>query len=45
VKGSLIGGRQEMSAIFVPIFFTKAQQKFVESFFKQNGYIGKKCLV
>ena len=40
IKGQLFGGRQEMSAVFVPEIYTKAQRKYVESFFKQNGYIG-----
>ena len=39
VKGGLFGGRQVMSAVFVPAIFTKAQQQYVSSFFKQNGYI------
>jgi len=30
-----------MSAVFVPDIYTQAQQKYVESFFKQNGYIGE----
>ena len=29
-----------MSAVFVPEIYTKAQQKYIESFFKQNAYIG-----
>ena len=41
IKGQLFGGRQEMSAVFVPDIYTQAQQKYVESFFKQNGYIGE----
>lgn len=40
VKGSLFGSRQVMSAVFVPFIFTKAQQQYVASFFKQNGYLG-----
>jgi hypothetical protein len=39
IKGSLLGGRQVMAAVFVPTIFTKAQQQYVSSFFKQNGYI------
>jgi hypothetical protein len=42
IKGSLFGGRQVMSAVFVPSIFTKAQQQYAMSFFKQNGYIGKR---
>ena len=28
-----------MSAVFVPAFYSKAQQQYIESFFKQNGFI------
>lgn len=40
IKGTLFGGKQEMSAVFVPEFYAKAQKQYVDSFFKQNGYIG-----
>lgn len=40
IKGTLYGGKQEQSAVFVPEIYTKAQKQYVESFFKQNGYIG-----
>jgi hypothetical protein len=40
IKGSLFGGRQVTSTVFVPSIFTKAQQQYVMSFYKQNGYIG-----
>lgn len=39
IKGSLYGGRQEMSAVFVPEIYVKAQQQYVQSFFNQNGYV------
>lgn len=39
LNGALFGGRQEMSAVFVPAFYSKAQQQYVESFFKQNGFV------
>lgn len=41
IKGSLHGGRQALSAVYVPDFFVKAQKQYVEAFLKQNGYIGK----
>ena len=40
IRGKLFGGKQEMSAVFLPEFYHKAQKKYVDSFFKQNGYIG-----
>ena len=27
------------SAVFIPAFFLKAQEQYIQSFFKQNGYI------
>ncbi len=39
IKGTLFGGKHEMSAVFVPEFYVKAQKQYVNSFFKQNGYI------
>ncbi|CAF0946717.1 unnamed protein product [Brachionus calyciflorus] len=39
IKGSLYGGRQVATAVFVPQIFIKAQEQYVLSFFKQNGYI------
>ncbi len=33
IRGQLIGGRNEMSAVFVPEYYTKAQQKYIESLF------------
>ena len=35
----MIGGRQVASAVFIPAFFLKAQEQYIQSFFKQNGYI------
>lgn len=40
IKGNLIGARQVSSAIFLPDFYVSAQKQYVESFLKQNGYIG-----
>jgi Ca2+-binding EF-hand superfamily protein len=39
IKGQVVGGRQSLSAVFVPEFFTKAQRQYVEAFLRQNGYI------
>jgi hypothetical protein len=39
IKGTLFGGRQALSAVYVPDFFTRAQKQYVEAFIKQNGYI------
>jgi hypothetical protein len=41
IKGNVQGGKQDMSATFIPQFYVKAQEQYVESFFKQNGYIGE----
>jgi hypothetical protein len=43
IDGVIFGGRQEMS-VYVPTIYTQAQKIYVESFFRQNGSIGKKCL-
>ena len=40
LAGSLTGGRQE-KAIYIPTIYTKAQDDWVDSSFKQNGYLGK----
>ncbi len=37
----MFGGRQEMSAVFVPEIYVKAQAQYVKSFFNQNGNLGK----
>ncbi|RNA34867.1 E3 UFM1- ligase 1 [Brachionus plicatilis] len=39
IKGTLFGSRQIASAVYVPEFFTKAQDQYIKAFFKQNGYI------
>ena len=40
LAGSLTGGRQE-KAVYIPTVYTKAQEDWIDSFFKQNGYLGK----
>ncbi len=39
LKGSVVGGRQD-KAIYIPDIYSKAQNTWVESFLKQNGYLG-----
>lgn len=39
LKGSVVGGRQD-NAIYIPDIYSKAQSTWVESFLKQNGYLG-----
>ncbi|NXN86598.1 UFL1 ligase, partial [Bombycilla garrulus] len=38
LKGTVVGGRQD-KAVFVPDIYTRTQNKWVDSFFKQNGYL------
>uniref|UniRef100_A0A8C2J0C7 E3 UFM1-protein ligase 1 n=1 Tax=Cyprinus carpio TaxID=7962 RepID=A0A8C2J0C7_CYPCA len=38
LKGSVVGGRQD-KAIYIPDIYSKAQNSWVESFLKQNGYL------
>jgi hypothetical protein len=40
LAGSISGGRQE-KALYVPDIYTKSQNDWVDSFYKQNGYLGK----
>lgn len=40
ISGS-IQGRQD-KAVFVPDIYSKTQTSWIDDFFKQNGYIGKK---
>lgn len=39
LKGSVVGGRQD-KAIYIPDIYSKAQSTWVDSFLKQNGYLG-----
>ncbi|KAF4794659.1 E3 UFM1-protein ligase 1 [Turdus rufiventris] len=38
LKGTVVGGRQD-KAVFVPDIYSRTQNKWVDSFFKQNGYL------
>ncbi|XP_054826044.1 E3 UFM1-protein ligase 1 isoform X2 [Eublepharis macularius] len=38
LKGTVVGGRQD-KAVFIPDIYSKTQSKWVDSFFKQNGYL------
>lgn len=38
LKGTVIGGRQD-KAVFIPDIYSKTQNNWVDSFFKQNGYL------
>ena len=40
LAGSISGGRQE-KATYVPDIYTRTQNQWVDSFYKQNGYLGK----
>ena len=40
ISGS-VQGRQD-KAVFVPDIYSKTQTSWIDDFFKQNGYIGKK---
>lgn len=40
LKGSVIGGRQN-KALYIPDIYSKTQNAWVDSFLKQNGYLGK----
>ncbi|KAH3737386.1 hypothetical protein DPMN_043978 [Dreissena polymorpha] len=39
LAGSLSGGRQD-KATYIPHIYTKSQNNWVDSFYKQNGYLG-----
>ena len=39
LAGSVSGGRQE-KAMYIPDIYTKTQNQWVDSFYKQNGYLG-----
>ncbi|XP_006004935.1 E3 UFM1-protein ligase 1 [Latimeria chalumnae] len=38
LKGIVVGGRQD-KAVFIPDIYSKTQNSWVDSFFKQNGYL------
>ncbi|KAJ7405213.1 E3 UFM1-protein ligase 1 [Pitangus sulphuratus] len=38
LKGTVVGGRQD-KAVFVPDIYARTQSNWVNSFFKQNGYL------
>ncbi|KAM5256022.1 E3 UFM1-protein ligase 1 isoform 2-T2 [Ctenodactylus gundi] len=38
LRGTVVGGRQD-KAVFVPDIYSKTQSTWVDSFFKQNGYL------
>ncbi|XP_061479361.1 E3 UFM1-protein ligase 1 [Rhineura floridana] len=38
LKGTVVGGRQD-KAVFIPDIYSKTQSNWVDSFFKQNGYL------
>ncbi|NWS56846.1 UFL1 ligase, partial [Chunga burmeisteri] len=38
LKGTVVGGRQD-KAVFVPDIYARTQSNWVDSFFKQNGYL------
>ena len=40
LQGTLVGGRQE-KASYIPDVYTRAQNQWVDSFYQQNGYLGK----
>lgn len=40
IEGTLFGGKHE-TAVFVPKIYVDAQKLYVESFYRQNGYIGE----
>lgn len=40
LAGTLSGGRQEKGQ-YIPDIYTQSQNQWVDSFYKQNGYLGK----
>jgi len=44
LAGSLTGGRHD-KAVYVPDVYIKAQNDWVDNFYKQNGYLGKYIIV
>ena len=43
LAGSLTGGRHD-KAMYIPDVYVKAQNDWVDNFYKQNGYLGK-CMI
>nr|XP_022294660.1 E3 UFM1-protein ligase 1-like isoform X1 [Crassostrea virginica] len=43
IKGSLIGRQEKM--VYIPDIYTKAQNEWVDSFYRQNGYLEYDTLV
>lgn len=39
LRGTVVGGRQD-KAVFVPDIYSRTQSTWVDSFFRQNGYLG-----
>lgn len=39
LKGTVVGGRQD-KAVFIPDIYARTQSNWVDSFFRQNGYLG-----
>ncbi|XP_076076266.1 E3 UFM1-protein ligase 1-like [Mytilus galloprovincialis] len=44
LAGSISGGRQE-KALYIPNIYTKSQNEWVDSFYKQNGYLEYDSLI
>ena len=42
--GVVSGGRQE-KAVYIPTCYTRAQNDWVDSFYRQNGYLGLPLIV
>jgi len=40
LAGSLTGGHHD-KAMYIPDIYIKAQNDWVDNFYKQNGYLGK----
>ena len=41
IKGSISGGRQANVSTYIPDIYSRSQSEWVDSFLKQNGYLGK----
>lgn len=39
LKGMVVGGRQD-KAVYIPDIYSKTQNTWVDSFLRQNGYLG-----
>ena len=39
LKGTVVGGRQD-KAVYIPDIYSKTQNSWVDSFLRQNGYLG-----